>query len=250
MNPPAMPPVRTVSRARLRGTYDVTDKLDGHRLILRRGEAYRRAGERNEWDRLPASIRGAALSCWLDGELILPGQPASAVETALANGGAGLEFRPFRIPGCGGSAVDEHAQLIRWGFTPPRYLGRFTAAQIRARLDAWLDAADEGVVLRPVDGGDWLKFKRVESADLPVVAVHRAPSALICRLPSGRTIRIGSGLHERERADLGPGDVGRIAEISYQSTTPAGSLRHARFARWRDDLPRAPRLPGNKPDLV
>jgi ATP-dependent DNA ligase len=243
---PTMFPVAATTAEELTAheVYDVFDKLDGHRLLLRRGEAYRRAGARNEWDRLPTDIRDRAPDFWLDGELIVPGAPATAVQSALAGGPQRTElvYRPFHIIDGPADPAAEHAALCRLGWQPPEYFGRFTARQIARRWPTWAARVVEGVVLRPVAGGPWLKLKRVRSIDLPLIGWTAGAGrlagmigALRFRLPSGAELRV-SGLSDDDRRAVSRRDLGRMAEVAYQNETPRGSLQHARFIRWRDDL--------------
>ena len=244
---PRQPRVRAIDPASLAEPYawgagfDVFDKLDGWRLLLRSGAALLRNG-RNVWDQLPAAIQARCGAHWLDGELLVPAEPATAVATALAQRDQRLTFRPFHIAGFAGDARAEHAELIRMGWEPPEYLGRHTAGQIASQWPGWASAVSEGVVLRPVDGGAWLKIKRLQSVDLAVVALRPGRGrlaglvgALVCKLPGGGTVNVGTGLADDERR-LDGRAIGRVAEIAYQCETARGSLRHPCFLRWRDDV--------------
>lgn len=235
-----MQPVRPWRNAA--GLYDVTDKLDGWRLLARRGEAYTRGGGDNLYAALPATIRDRLGSDWLDGELVAAGQPATAVATALACGGDGLTFWPFALPDAALGADAERARLRDMGWEPPAYFGRYSAAQIGQRWPAWSATVNEGIVLRGPSG--WYKLKRSATVDLPVVDVTAGAGrlagmigALVCRLPSGVLVRVGTGLNDAERAGAAEQLIGRMVEVGYQART-VRSLQHPRFIRWRDDLPR------------
>lgn len=251
---PAQPAVIETTPAALAGDsreWDVFDKLDGHRLLLRVGAAYRRSRVRNEWSALPPHIQALALDEWLDGELYLPGEPATAVATALSGLHAGrLRFGPFHCPGRALDPRAEHSLLRSLGLAPPQYIGRYTGDEIAARWDEWSRQlvpclSGEGLVLKlmatePV----WHKLKRVSTIDLPVVAMSAgrgrlagSVGALLCRLPGGALVRVGSGLDDRQRRHLSRRDLGRICEVAYLRRTERGSLQHPRFLRWRDDLP-------------
>jgi len=243
---PRVQPVQPAGLYDLPGAFDAFDKLDGWHLLLARGRASLRSG-RDVWDQLPCAIRdrvGRMNGLHVHGELVLAGRPASRIARALADRDPALEFRPFHVPDHAGDPRSEHALLCALGWRPPAYLGRYTGGQLAEHWPTWARTLAEGVVLRPARGGrPWYKLKIVHSLDLPVVAVRPGRGrladtvgALVCRLPGGREIQVGTGLTDDDRRRIGPHDVGRICEVAYQSRTARGSIQHARFVRWRDDL--------------
>jgi hypothetical protein len=222
-------------------------------------QAWLRSRRHNEWERLPPAVRRQALGDrWLDGELIVPGRPATAVAAALAGSPDRdrLRFRPFHVPGLGLDPAAEHAWLIARGFDPPEYVGRFTGAAVLARWPEWSRwlvprLGGEGLVLKVASPEPlWFKLKREQTVDLPVLDVLAgrgkfagAPGALLCELPNGRTVRVSlTTLLETERRAVDHNDVGRIVEVAHLGSTARGSYRSPRFIRWRDDLPRHPTL--------
>ncbi len=236
--------VHTARPGQLAGTYDVFDKLDGHRLMLRRGEAYRRGGT-NEWDRLPASIRDRATTEWLDGELTTPFGNSDTVAHAIASDPDALRFNPFCMPDRDDlDAAEQHAELTAMGWTPPAYLGRLRADAALTRWNAeWSGTVSEGVVLRPVGWGDWLKLKRSLTLDAVVIGVVPGKGrfagligSVVCRLASGETVKVGAGLADSERALPADSVIGRMIELAGLGRTDSGSVRHPRFVRWRTDL--------------
>ena len=57
---------------------------------------------------------------------------------------------------------------------------------------------------------------------------------------NGVEVRVGSGLSDNDRVDFwGRREQirGDLMEVEYHEVTPDGSLRHPRFARFRDDKP-------------
>ena len=248
MSQPTFIPVRHVTDGRPpSGTYDVFDKLDGHRLMLRRGEAYRRGGT-NEWDRLPAAIRDRATDELLDGELTTPLGNSDTVAHAIASDPDALRFSPFYLPDRDDlDAHEQHVMLSAMGWTPPAYLGRYRADAALTRWNTeWCGTVSEGVVLRPVGWGDWLKLKRSCTLDAVVVGVVPGKGRLagligsvVCRLTDGATVKVGAGLVDSERTLSADSVIGRTIELAGLGRTASGSVRHPRFVRWRADLARA-----------
>lgn len=124
-------------------------------------------------------------------------------------------------------------------------------AEIELAYRAFRAAGFEGAMVKPVNGRyacgrstNWLKMKEAESFDLRVTGFFEGTGkhagrlgGLICDF-SGRAVRIGTGFSDEERKSLwrNPDQaIGRIVEVTAQEKTAAGSLRHPRFLRWRDD---------------
>lgn len=119
----------------------------------------------------------------------------------------------------------------------------------------------EGIVVKdpraphkPGRSGAWQKLKRVETFDLKVIGVvegrgsyEGTAGALLCDF-NGHQVRVGSGMTMRQRIEafrMPP--IGHVVEVEAMERTKAGSLRHPRFIRWRDD--KSP-LPQSEADQV
>ena len=92
---------------------------------------------------------------------------------------------------------------------------------------------------------DWVKLKNIESIDLRVMDVFKGAGkylnelgGVICELPNGHTVRVGSGFDGPERLAYWSEPhkiVGQIIEIEYHELTPSGSLREPRYKGIRYD---------------
>lgn len=107
----------------------------------------------------------------------------------------------------------------------------------------------------------WMKIKDKLSIDVPVTGTfpgkgkHKGRLGGLIVNVEGVECRVGTGLTDKQREDfqaawdrddknrrlnpelrLEPGEIaGRLIEVEYHEMTPAGSLRHPRFIRFRDD---------------
>ena len=133
-------------------------------------------------------------------------------------------------------------------YVPHRVIG--SDEQLRTIAEAAYARDEEGVVVkdgrslhRAGRGRGWQRLKRSTSLDLPVIG--HAPlkadpdllGALICG-HAGKAVRVAVGFSDRDRAILYHDPdrlIGRVAEIGAMEATENGSLRQARFLRWRDD---------------
>lgn len=110
----------------------------------------------------------------------------------------------------------------------------------------------EGIMIKALDGlyeykrsKAWQKMKPVSTEDFEVVAVEEGTGkyenhlgAIVCKLPNGGTVNIGSGFKDDERKeywDKQDDIIGKIVEIRFQEKTNDGSLRFPVFVRWRTD---------------
>ena len=92
---------------------------------------------------------------------------------------------------------------------------------------------------------DWIKLTNVESIDLRVVDVFvgkgkylNALGGVICELPNGCIVRVGSGFNDKERITYWnePRKIlGKIIEIEYHELTPDKNLREPRYKGIRYD---------------
>lgn len=100
----------------------------------------------------------------------------------------------------------------------------------------------------------WLKMKPAETADLRIIGAVEGEGKYVGMLGAlivdfnGVEARVGTGFSDPQRRELWdayladsegfsePQLLGRITEVEFHETTPDGSLRHARFIRFRDSL--------------
>jgi len=84
----------------------------------------------------------------------------------------------------------------------------------------------------------WLKVKAVDAEDCPVVSVHEGEGRLAGTMGhvvvenNGRLVRVGGGFSDEQRAMIWANRdtvIGSYLEVTFQSKTPDGSLRHPRI---------------------
>jgi DNA ligase-1 len=84
----------------------------------------------------------------------------------------------------------------------------------------------------------WLKVKAVDAEDCPVVSVHEGQGRLAGTMGhvvvenNGRLVRVGGGFSDEQRAMIWANRdtvIGSYLEVTFQSKTPDGSLRHPRI---------------------
>lgn len=203
---------------------DVTDKIAGQAFTM------------GMYTRVPYGVT-------LLGELWVPGQPASAVKTAMNARDPGLRFTCFGVEGY--DFVQSAMACTAWGvpFVPYE---RVTPGFKFEPLPRLHDHPVEGWVLVAEDGTRY-KWKPVRTMDLVVTGAKDGNGkyigllgALECsvRLPDGssRVVASVSGMSDAERIMMSDDPpVGRVAEVAYQYVGAGGKLRHPRFVRLRDD---------------
>ena len=115
-------------------------------------------------------------------------------------------------------------------------------------LQKVINSGFEGVVLKNVlapyefkRSNYWCKIKEEKTIDIPVVDVVEGKGkyqgmlgALICKLPNGKEIKIGSGFTDKEREEFWENPP-KLIDVKYQGLTKGGSLRFPVFLRVRDD---------------
>jgi DNA ligase-1 len=84
----------------------------------------------------------------------------------------------------------------------------------------------------------WLKVKAVDAEDCPIVSVHEGEGRLAGTMGhvvvenNGRLIRVGGGFTDEQRATIWQNRdtvIGSWLEVTFQSRTPDGSMRHPRI---------------------
>jgi DNA ligase-1 len=84
----------------------------------------------------------------------------------------------------------------------------------------------------------WLKVKAVDAEDCPVVSVHEGEGRLAGTMGhvvvenNGRLVRVGGGFTDEQRATIWANRdtvIGSFLEVTFQSRTPDGSMRHPRI---------------------
>jgi len=123
----------------------------------------------------------------------------------------------------------------------------------QSEVDRIWSAGGEGVIIKdtraPYASGDrnaWKKVKKVQTADAfimdftPGRGKYKGKVGAIVlgqyRGYPAEKVRVTqiSGMDDATRFGLGLGDLGRVIEFEFQDKT-AGSYRHPRFLRWRND---------------
>lgn len=191
----------------------------------------------------------------IDGELIIPGLPASKVSTALANHSNALALIPFAIP-----VWQDRWQFNVDLFTVKDYVvsklklefpffGRYTGQTEEQLLEEAQKAKFEGWVLKEGHYNGWYKVKREKTMDCIVTGFIPGKGkysgqvgSLICSVycQSGELIEVAKagGMTDEERKEINDLYLGCVCEIKYQEVASRGRLRHPRFVRWRPDKPK------------
>lgn len=128
--------------------------------------------------------------------------------------------------------------------------------EIKELYKKYLKDSYEGVIIRRVDGkykfgratlrgGELIKLKPFKSVDLKVLSVFEGTGqfegslgGIVCRLPNGNTVSVGSGFDVHTREEVWKNQhkyIGITAEIKYFEETQEDNLRHPIFIRFRDD---------------
>lgn len=140
---------------------------------------------------------------------------------------------------------------------PNLYEGDFDEVLIKKMLDEIVVLEQEGLMLNYANApyvfkrtNYLVKVKQVYTADVKVIGFEEGTGknkgklgAFLVKTPQGVTVKVGSGLTDKDREDVWKnqaGYIGCIAEIAF--TTPSTSkdsnlynLRFPRFVRWRTD---------------
>ncbi|MBQ0742201.1 MAG: DNA ligase [Pseudomonas sp.] len=165
-----------------------------------------------------------------------------------------LKFMVFDLPEHGGTfgqrvqAMEQiSAYDIAWLQPIPQFRVE-DAAELEARLETWVAAGSEGLMLHHQDAlyrsgrsQDLLKYKLYDDAEARVVGYTEGKGkyaglvgALVVEREDGRRFRLGSGLSDEERT--APPAIGTWVTYRYNGYTSTGLPRFARFVRIRTDM--------------
>jgi ATP-dependent DNA ligase len=191
----------------------------------------------------------------VEGELWVPGKPASYIKTAIKEGDQAARFSCFAIPFWNNTQIFDytlhqlsHLALIL-GINFIKYM-EVPDGPINPLV--WYDYAEregdcEGWVFKNYNYAEWWKLKRVKTIDCMVTDTVDGNGknlglvgSLVCsvRCANGVWVPIANagGMNDLDRAEMSLDDpCGRICEIEYQYIGSKGRCRHPRFKRWRDD---------------
>jgi len=180
----------------------------------------------------------------LDGELWVPGRPASYVKTALKERDPKLKFSVFAVPYY--DQICQTQQSLVWAHDICLNIG-LPFIEFFDETPEVLGPDDEGWVFKDYNYERWWKWKPVRTLDAIVVGFKEGNGkflgtvgALIVAVETmhGDLVEIASvgGMTDAVRWEIDEdADLGRIVEVKYQYVGAKGRLRHPRFVRWRDD---------------
>lgn len=127
----------------------MSEKLDGWRVLWTGAEFITREG--NVLD-APAWFKAGMPSVALDGELFAGRGQFNRIQTMMADGWHGLEFRPFDLPEYGGTFLQRYKQLRKIILPEHAHLVPHTPCRDTAHLVEFADnivaAGGEGAVVR------------------------------------------------------------------------------------------------------
>jgi hypothetical protein len=250
----------------------VQQKLDGHRITAVRqpikcdtplvlytrsqsnlyAEIATKAMRHNIWPWITKLIDLPPYSS-VDGELYVPGKPASYVKTAIKNCDPALRFIAFAFPWL--NKQRRYTDSLEWAMDQATTLGIPFIPFIKLdslqsiNPEEWLKRIKpetEGWMLKKYHYISWYKLKKVHTIDLVVMGITPGKGkydgqvgALICGAYDSfgkiREICQCSGMTDEERILLSNYDIGRVCEVQFQEVASLGRLRHPIFIRWRDD---------------
>ena len=182
----------------------------------------------------------------LDGELESPGQSASRVSTAIAEGKP-LDFTCFAIPFYAG--MDTRNRTLAWRDRISAQHGLKVPEQVpidKACRELALEMKVEGFVLKQAHYRDWWKMKFPETVDVVITTAFRGDGKF-----AGRWGSLQASVYRNGRlftvANVAKGEdaewrdkplhelVGRVAEIRHEGIQAHERLKFSAFIRWRDD---------------
>lgn len=240
-------------------------KLDGHRLTVYKDSVgsctaltttdadISKSLKRWGWwlpivDRLPCDTV-------LDGELWVPGKPASYIKTALKEGDPELRFSVFGSPLWNGIDITTYTLQFLKEVCHDYHIDFVPFEPYNASVDYLARARElgiEGWVMKVSCYAGWYKLKEVKTIDAFVIGFTEGRGkwlGLVGSLqvavwykpdPDGpwQRAHIGNagGFDNATRIDIDEqADIMRVCEVAYQEIGSKGRLRHPRFKCWRND---------------
>jgi hypothetical protein len=198
----------------------------------------------------------------VDGELHVPGKPASYVKSAIVNGDPRLTFTAFAVPWWNGDVVTSmtmaqhivervcYLEFARTAPLPERYYGGLSKQDAASAAESLAtiakDGGIEGYVLKEDAWENWYKVKHSSTVDCVVMDLKpgKGKYAGMCgALHVGvfdakgelKEIACVSGMSDDVRAEIERNRIGRVVEVEYDRLDAKGRLRFPRFVRFRDD---------------
>jgi ATP-dependent DNA ligase len=244
----------------------VQQKLDGHRVLcLKNKELVMRtrtgadlypqlaekAKRRKIWgwlERLQSFPNGSSI----DAELLVPGQPASYVKTAIKEEDPRLTLVAFAVPWYAGheltclEAAFEKCEKHGIEFAAFYY---FEDSPKVLNVDYWekqIAEGQEGWIAKKANYKGWYKIKLFKTLDAFITGFKDGEGkylgdvgALDCSIykSDGTAVEICScsGMTDEVRRALTRNDLLRVVEVKYQLVGAKGRLRHPNFLHFRDD---------------
>jgi ATP-dependent DNA ligase len=208
------------------------------------------------------NLRAFPAGTSIDGELYVPGKPASYVKTAIKEQDEYLAFVPFAVPYYRGEDLTAEGLhracdlVVGKGlpFSPYKAFDEVLGSSVAplafnpaSELAAAVADGQEGVVFKQSNYAGWWKLKEDRTIDLIVTGVKAGKGkyqgligSLLCSTTEGVEVAKVSGMSDKARremtAEMQVGELtGRICEVKFQLVGSRGRLRHPRFLRWRPD---------------
>lgn len=249
----------------------IQQKLDGWRMcvfVQKDGSLYATGKDQSEHleflTRFPRlqkdsriqTIRSMPPLSSIELEIMVPGQPAAVVATALRDESIPILIQSFAVPFYNGEDLRLkslfHAQSIAHEHGVS--FAEFHSIHVDDPVDEqeWLNKAIEvhyeGWIAKTYNYEGWWKIKVEDSMDVIVTGVNpgqgkyegQVGALVVAVYRNGRKTDIAtvSGMTDDERlAFTRKPPLGQVIEIKFQERTAGGRLRHPRFIRLRPDKP-------------
>ncbi|CAZ89183.1 putative ATP-dependent DNA ligase [Thiomonas arsenitoxydans] len=254
--PPALLLAETASSQLDPAPYWVSEKLDGVRAFWDGRVLRFRSGNPVP---APAWFTAALPSQPLDGELWIARESFDQVSGIVRSNPPNdrdwkqVRYMVFELPNAPGSFTERIARMrtlveraqAPWLQMVPQFRVPNSAA-LKQQLDKIVKAGGEGLMLHRADApyqtgrqDVLLKLKPWQDAEATVIGYTPGKGkyagltgALNMQMPDGKIFRIGSGLSDALRRN--PPPIGAQITYRYQSLTPSGLPRFARYLRVRE----------------
>jgi DNA ligase-1 len=146
-----------------------------------------------------------------------------------------------------GTYRERRALMAKLEFTDTvRLVESFVGISPNDAFRRFVSQGFEGAMVKDVDApysqgkrsNAWLKVKAVDAEDCPVVSVHEGEGRLAGTMGhvvvenNGRLVRVGGGFTDEQRRTIWENRdtvIGSFLEVTFQSRTPDGSMRHPRI---------------------